>query len=69
VQQQGNEETSVSQADLEVTIRAEQIANILNHTICKTELVVSTMNILAVINRTVSFLNIILVTMFIFSLR
>lgn len=45
VEQQANEESSVSQVDLEVHIQAERIASILNHTICKTELVVSSMNI------------------------
>jgi hypothetical protein len=54
VEQQTNEESSVSQTDLEVAIQAEQIANILNHTICKTELVVSPMNISAVMNTVLS---------------
>ncbi|XP_021938054.1 IQ domain-containing protein D isoform X2 [Zootermopsis nevadensis] len=39
VEQEDNEENSVSHVDLEVAIQAERIANILNHTICKTELV------------------------------
>lgn len=54
VEQEDNEENSVSHVDLEVAIQAERIANILNHTICKTELVVSPMNILAVMNTVLS---------------
>lgn len=41
VDQQSNEESSVSQVDLELATETQQIANILNYTICKIELVVS----------------------------
>lgn len=46
VDQQSNEESGgVSQVDLELATETQQIANILNYTICKMELVVSPMNI------------------------
>jgi hypothetical protein len=41
VDQQSSEESSVSQVDLELANETQRIANILNYTICKTELVVS----------------------------
>lgn len=45
VDQQSNEESGFSQVDLELATETQRIANILNYTICKIELVVSLMNI------------------------
>jgi hypothetical protein len=45
VNQESNEESSVSQVDLELATETQRIANTLTYTICKIELVVSSLNI------------------------
>jgi hypothetical protein len=41
VEKQDNERSGVSKADMQLAIEKERIANILDYTICKIELVVS----------------------------
>jgi hypothetical protein len=45
VNQESNEESNVSQLDLELATETQRIANTLTYTICKIELVVSPLNI------------------------